>query len=1143
MYEEHEDNKQHGHQREQSDEQPLVQGQAGQYQYLDMDQEETPLTTPSLTIGSSAASITEPSLLTPRATDSNANSASGLGFGATFAQAQAHARTMFGGSQGVPAFSEVSPSQGTAPPAALPKRGESLAARLAALTSGAASIGTSSRAGVGAGAGTAAWSDSDSDSESEAPSPVVQSASPVPSPTVRIDGPSSQPAPPTFSMYIDPSSPSSSPTSPKDASGTFTVNVTAPDSSLANGSHLGDESTLDSPDPHASHLRRLMPKRQSALRATAYRDSTFDSLDAYGEGMEGGEGDRNSRLRFSHMPEEGGTGLNFLQNLVEGWGNTDGDVEGGEHVGHDREEGGTQGDVNGHDEDVEADVGDTLREGRRASMSSVDSDEDSWEGGVDFSGHTPRVQDGFEMEDETMRAGDADETNVGRRRVDSMQSFGSSEAHLPFDRPESIASSHKGSSGPSTVNGHGQSSPPNDYGHGHARSPSGAPSVVSQSNSNTESDGMSIYDNYRYSRYSMASKASRNSFSSIHPGEAPPMPDLPTMPSSTSTPALERADPLRQDSSDTIQSVPGLALRSRKNSLRINVPPQSPPSPTQVTAPLTPRSKKKQQAGAAGALSGFAAEQEAVKTKSRPAPLELQPPSPPAPEATPSPLLHATFGSPLSTAFTDMSSGPRSSTSTYSEQSHSDVNSRNSRNEGLSPRLSINTSPETTAPNIMSTLSAQVDREMEAFSPARSDMSVSPNLDDFPAPNYMVPDALSLDDIQGGVEIMQHEREDDSPSLEPDNQAHLRPQFRAMSVQEIAAEVETRFSMLSRASRASSTAGEGFPIRQFDAHKEPLPRIQVESIHVSQQVFTGQMSPEEDLMSAVSAYPMSALPSFGASFTPSSPTTPTTPSPRAANESPIASPPSPLSPTSPTSPMGQTQKVTLAPAGTVGAIPRGPKDPGPYFGSSRTSLFAPHPNAPRAPPRHSVADQAGPLYGRKSTVMLDQPPLPPSAPMGSSIHVMRIAYGVAYAPPGPGELMRRPPPTIYALTAIDLSEAYGPVPVTFSLEPPNAVPAQRIAIQRAMTGDSTTSGSDPGSNPSSRRPSVSTPAAALAAPPISVTNAQNDLVANAVVTAAASAALSRPGFTPQAPGMRPRSRSFSAVEKPVVSPAPAMPNK
>jgi hypothetical protein len=797
---------------------------------------------------------------------------------------------------------------------------------------------------------------------------------------------------------------------------------TMPEISIASSSDVPD-----SPDPHASHLRRLMPQRRSQLRLTAYRDSTYD------------ESDRNSRLRFSTAEDTGfaGIGLSLLQDLMGGGS-------------------------------------------ARDSMSTVASGDGSGgSGSEDEADRTVLAEVG--VVDDTVRM-----------RRDTVSSMASSEAHLPFDRPDSMASagtggkhrSHQSSraSASSSANGSGMayddddvqatpSQPWHPADAGHSRSDSAAPSLASQS------DGMSIYDNYRYSVYSTMSKMSRNSFGSLAGGvDVPPMPEIP--PSVSGGSMSEYGARPSMDRQSSTASVPGLALRSRKMSdLRITVPPPATqPLPQMAnTQPLTPRSRKKtDESTATSSTPHFQEEQAKAKEnlKSRPAPLELVPPTPPPGEGSPSPLLHTTFGSPLSTAFTD-GSGRGSGMSSYSA-------------EPESAELPSTTTSLTTS-RMSASLHAPGDLEPEALSPARSDLSVSPNLDDFPQPGDNVPAHVR----NSGVDM-------DDPSPVRLDATHIRPQFRSKGVQEVAAEVEARFS---RASRASSTAGDGLPMREVGAAREPLPKIQVDSVHVSQMVFPAEPSPGSDIVSAVSPYPLSALPSFGASFHPSPDGTP--------EASPVEpAPPSPRSPG----------------AGT--------------FGATRTSVFLPHPNAPRARPRPGAGEEAGPLYGRKSAAFPDAPPAPVGPFPGSAAHAMFLARDVAFAPPMPGMPLRRPPPTIYALTAVELTESLGPVPVSFSLEPPNAVPAQRMAAQRAMTVDGAT-------------PSAGYANGAAPPDPALMRRRPSDLglVASAQpqggneVASSPPKVIPRAGFQPKAPTLRPRSRSFSAVEKPVAPLAPAMPSR
>jgi hypothetical protein len=783
----------------------------------------------------------------------------------------------------------------------------------------------------------------------------------------------------------------------------------------------------DSPDPHASHLRRLMPQRRSQLRVTAYRDSTYD------------ESDRNSRLRFSAVEDNGfaGIGFSLLQNFVGG---------------------------NGRD-----------------SMSTVETGASS-----DLDDDHPEGRD-TDM-DRTLHIGDPEPGDVGLARRDTVSSTASSEAGLPFSRPPSLGDSQEPrqrSPSLASMNGSHHERDPVDHheqnddqaplGNGHARAGSIAPSLGSQS------DGMSIYDNYRYSVYSTTSKFSRASFGSL--ADAPPIPEIPSNVSIGelgSRPSIDRQG--------SAASVPGLAIRSRKNSdLRIAVPPSTNMTVPQmpVIQPLTPRSKSKDDSTATSSGSRSEETQATAKEnlKSRPAPLQLAAPAASIGEGSPSPLLHTTFGSPLSTAFTDMSAR-ESTASAYSGKLSEDQHSAGLKSP--TPGLELATS----------SLRAQPEYDGESLSPAPSDMSISPNLDDFPQPAT----------FGNGLTPSPEPNEQSSARLDAD---HIRPQFRSKGVQEVAGEVEARFS---RASRASSTIGEGLPTRQVDAEREPLPKIQVDSVHVSHMVFPAETSPGSDIQSAVSPYPISALPTFGASFHPHSPT-----ETMAYHDSPLASPRSPNIPV-PDSP-----------------TPGSPLSPSSHFGN-RQSLFMPHPNAPQARPRPGAGEEAGPMYGRKSAAFLDSTPVPPVGPMtGTAVHAMHLARGLAFALPAPGMPMRRSPPTIYALTSIDLSESTGPVPVTFSLEPPNAVPAQRLAVQRAMTADAVISvpystGLAPSASVNGSASFGSPTSAPSRLPEVNVIDA----------TPPQSKVLPRGDFQPKP---RPRSRSFSAVERPVALPAPAMPDR
>ncbi|EIW51903.1 uncharacterized protein TRAVEDRAFT_54319 [Trametes versicolor FP-101664 SS1] len=110
---------------------------------------------------------------------------------------------------------------------------------------------------------------------------------------------------------------------------------------------------------------------------------------------------------------------------------------------------------------------------------------------------------------------------------------------------------------------------------------------------------------------------------------------------------------------------------------------------------------------------------------------------------------------------------------------------------------------------------------------------------------------------------------------------------------------------------------------------------------------------------------------------------------------------------------------------------RPPADP-----QGRQSLFLPHPGAPKP-----TTASAGPMYGRQPAA----PPVPTGPPAGSVFQVLQIAF-VARREGRPA------PPTIYGRFEYDLSTSIGPVPITFSLEPQNNIPANRARPPMPWTG-------------------------------------------------------------------------------------------
>ncbi|TFY54609.1 hypothetical protein EVJ58_g8758 [Rhodofomes roseus] len=104
-----------------------------------------------------------------------------------------------------------------------------------------------------------------------------------------------------------------------------------------------------------------------------------------------------------------------------------------------------------------------------------------------------------------------------------------------------------------------------------------------------------------------------------------------------------------------------------------------------------------------------------------------------------------------------------------------------------------------------------------------------------------------------------------------------------------------------------------------------------------------------------------------------------------------------------------------------------PADP-----AARTSLFMPHPHAPKP-----AQVPAGPMYGRQAAPF----PLPQQyngPPPGSAIHILHTLLGQQQQGRRPGGAS-----TIYARFDRDLATSIGPVPISFTLEPQMNIPANR----------------------------------------------------------------------------------------------------
>ena len=167
--------------------------------------------------------------------------------------------------------------------------------------------------------------------------------------------------------------------------------------------------------------------------------------------------------------------------------------------------------------------------------------------------------------------------------------------------------------------------------------------------------------------------------------------------------------------------------------------------------------------------------------------------------------------------------------------------------------------------------------------------------------------------------------------------------------------------------------------------------------------------------------------------------------------------------------------------------------PGPGQGQRR-SLFLPHPNAPKAP----SADSLGPMY-----IAQQHPPPQQLQARSGAVQSIRMALG------GHGAPGRRP--TIYGRTQVDLAASTGPVLMTFSVDPPPNPPVN--AMPRTPLSPLSLPANSPGNRVASDVEKGGTPPASVER------SAQADQAGSGVIP--------RANFFPKAGGARPRSRSFS----------------
>ena len=210
-------------------------------------------------------------------------------------------------------------------------------------------------------------------------------------------------------------------------------------------------------------------------------------------------------------------------------------------------------------------------------------------------------------------------------------------------------------------------------------------------------------------------------------------------------------------------------------------------------------------------------------------------------------------------------------------------------------------------------------------------------------------------------------------------------------------------------------------------------------------------------------------------------------------------PPPPYTPTSPltpvpvASPTYSPMPMPMPSPVILRAHPQSAAEPGPS--QSRTSLFLPHPNAPKP----SVSSQ-GALYWRT------MPHVPPSPSNGLVQTLRRAATQMRVGPNGRPQFS-----TLYGSTAHDLLTSAGPVLIYFSTDPPNDVPANRM-----------------------RMANTPSPPAPIPASPKGIPPSQGGLrpPADRHASTTNPNAIPRTNFIPQAVTTRPRSRSFSGFDSP-----------
>ncbi|THH28126.1 hypothetical protein EUX98_g6054 [Antrodiella citrinella] len=470
--------------------------------------------------------------------------------------------------------------------------------------------------------------------------------------------------------------------------------------------------------------------------------------------------------------------------------------------------------------------------------------------------------------------------------------------------------------------------------------PPEAPSPTSMHPSATDSEygggeewegASDIYDNYRYSRMSMASKMSRFSKASAFSlGVPPPVP-------TEGRPSMDSIRGMRErlGSSATTSSVDS-ALRSEQSK--------------RVPAPLT-----------------FAPEITSSRNNSQDDQQQPQEAQQQA-QGNTSPLLHTTFGSPLSSP-TPLSTG------------------------GFVPTALASPIYATATNGAASLLRQRLEIE-------RGSRPNSPPTEENPR----------------GLGIM---------GLMSDTRARLSTQPIVMDDDESMPQITppSNNTSFNSASMSMSMSPE-----QSNASMEPLSPPASRS--------NGMGSRDSTMSQSYLAEKQAMDSSFVIANPSPNPPPPYTPlSPTESSSSSFSHPPPPQ-----TQPQPQPQPEPQShPVGVPIARPRPAKPNANISPMARTSLFMPHPNAPKP-----AASPAGPMYGRPPS--MDVNALLAGPPPGSVIHTLHAVLSMRYDG-SPGS--RRP--TMYGMTEIDLSVAVGPVPIWFSVEPPQNVPAHRIKSPPAPT--------------------------------------------------------------------------------------------